>query len=287
MMLRSQGIPARMVVGFKTDEYNSIGQFYVARQLHAHAWVEAYFDRDQLNPSFEINDQHDEGGVWMRLDATPPDATASRHTRVTHALDFAQNLWDDYVVDMSSFRQGDTLKDLGQGSGNNPTYQSFAQRISDTIGEMRRGNVRGGVGEIVGDFSWQVAAVSMLVCMACIMLLRSAPHWVRSVRLTSPKQGRVRSSVAFYNELETILDRHQFGRSHRETPRELSARLAKHPRFPQAAEPALSRLIAFYYRLRFAASRQSHSADQSQVQADLMHIKTQLQTSAARKHNTE
>ncbi len=43
-MLRSQGIPARLVVGFNTDEYNSVGGYYVARQLHAHAWVEALID---------------------------------------------------------------------------------------------------------------------------------------------------------------------------------------------------------------------------------------------------
>ena len=41
-MLRSQGIPARMVVGYKCDEYNPLGNFFQVRQLHAHTWVEAY-----------------------------------------------------------------------------------------------------------------------------------------------------------------------------------------------------------------------------------------------------
>lgn len=44
LILRSQGIPARLVVGYSTDEYNSVGNYYVARQLHAHAWVEALID---------------------------------------------------------------------------------------------------------------------------------------------------------------------------------------------------------------------------------------------------
>ena len=49
MMLRSQGIPARIVVGYRTDEYNDLGRYYVARQLHAHAWVEGA-DRTRSAP---------------------------------------------------------------------------------------------------------------------------------------------------------------------------------------------------------------------------------------------
>ncbi len=40
LMLRSQHIPARVVVGYRTDEWNQIGQCYQVRQLHAHTWVE-------------------------------------------------------------------------------------------------------------------------------------------------------------------------------------------------------------------------------------------------------
>jgi protein-glutamine gamma-glutamyltransferase len=53
LILRSQGIPARLVVGYSTDEYNSIGKYYVARQLHAHAWVEALIDEKWV-PEAEV-----------------------------------------------------------------------------------------------------------------------------------------------------------------------------------------------------------------------------------------
>ena len=42
LMLRSQGIPARVVVGYKCDGWNKLGKFYQVRQSDAHAWVEAY-----------------------------------------------------------------------------------------------------------------------------------------------------------------------------------------------------------------------------------------------------
>ncbi|HVX62944.1 MAG TPA: transglutaminaseTgpA domain-containing protein, partial [Pirellulales bacterium] len=48
LMLRSVGIPSRMVIGFKGGEWNDVGKYYQVRELHAHAWVEAYMGADNL-----------------------------------------------------------------------------------------------------------------------------------------------------------------------------------------------------------------------------------------------
>jgi len=53
-MLRSQGVPARFVVGYTPGEETAPGQ-YVVRGLDSHAWVEAYFP----------------GEGWVRFDPTP------------------------------------------------------------------------------------------------------------------------------------------------------------------------------------------------------------------------
>ena len=47
-MLRSQGIPSRVVLGYRCDEWHEDQQCYQVRQLHAHAWVEAFLDPDQV-----------------------------------------------------------------------------------------------------------------------------------------------------------------------------------------------------------------------------------------------
>src|SRR5262249_22235798 len=54
LMLRSVQIPSRLVTGFKGADFNSSEQFYEVQQRHAHAWVEAYVDRN-----------------WIVLDPTP------------------------------------------------------------------------------------------------------------------------------------------------------------------------------------------------------------------------
>jgi len=43
VMSRAVGLPARIVVGYASGDYNSTTKQYVVRQKHAHTWVEIYF----------------------------------------------------------------------------------------------------------------------------------------------------------------------------------------------------------------------------------------------------
>lgn len=55
VLLRLNGIPARLVAGYKGGIYNEIGGYYLIRQGDAHVWVEAFIK--------------DKG--WIRYDPTP------------------------------------------------------------------------------------------------------------------------------------------------------------------------------------------------------------------------
>ncbi len=46
VLLRTAGIPSRMIAGFQRGEYNGYGDFYTVRQRDAHAWVEAFFGEE-------------------------------------------------------------------------------------------------------------------------------------------------------------------------------------------------------------------------------------------------
>src|SRR4029078_13290968 len=71
LMCQSLGLQARLVVGFKCDEYNGMTHSYVVRQSHAHAWVEV------LNDKFE----------WVSFDPTTGrELTAARRTGVWSRL---------------------------------------------------------------------------------------------------------------------------------------------------------------------------------------------------------
>ena len=71
MMLRSQGIPARMVVGYKVERYNEVGEYYQVYQSDAHAWVEAYLETNEI-PEYALDSPNMmTNGAWLRLDPTP------------------------------------------------------------------------------------------------------------------------------------------------------------------------------------------------------------------------
>jgi len=53
-LMRSAGIPARVVVGYLGGEYNDLGHFFIVRQADAHAWCEVWLP----------------GNGWTRVDPT-------------------------------------------------------------------------------------------------------------------------------------------------------------------------------------------------------------------------
>lgn len=57
LILRAAGIPTRVIAGYVAIEQNPLGDYWLARNRDAHAWVEVL----------------DESGDWFRLDPTPED----------------------------------------------------------------------------------------------------------------------------------------------------------------------------------------------------------------------
>ena len=107
LMLRSQGIPARMVIGFKGGEFNSLGAYYQVRMLHAHTWVEAYLEPDQLPADFTPRRR----GGWLKLDPTPGSDESAEKQDLSLAekardwMDYGDYLWMNYIVGLDSRRQ--------------------------------------------------------------------------------------------------------------------------------------------------------------------------------------
>jgi transglutaminase-like putative cysteine protease len=102
MMLRTIGIPARIVNGFQMGEYNSLNDLYTVRESDAHSWVEAYFPRNDSwiefdpTPSAGIND-YSQGGLLARL---------------RKYADAMEVFWLDYIVTLDSDEQASIMVDL-------------------------------------------------------------------------------------------------------------------------------------------------------------------------------
>ncbi|MCB9525751.1 MAG: transglutaminase domain-containing protein [Myxococcales bacterium] len=66
LLARSQGIPARLVTGYRVFEFSSAGGYHIVRKRDAHAWVEVFLD-----------------GAWRTVDPTPPGVLEGESARTS------------------------------------------------------------------------------------------------------------------------------------------------------------------------------------------------------------
>lgn len=100
LMLRSQGIPARVVVGFRGGVNNEFGKHIDVEEKHAHAWVEAYIPPEDCPPEWASTGQAGRIGAWLQLDATP--AIDYDQLLAGDALNYARSFWRDYVMGLQA-----------------------------------------------------------------------------------------------------------------------------------------------------------------------------------------
>ncbi len=91
VMLRTLGIPARVVNGFRSDEFNDVTANYVVRAKDAHSWVEVYFP----------------GHGWQTFDPTPAGASGTPRgwARLALYADAAASFWREWIVSYDSSHQ--------------------------------------------------------------------------------------------------------------------------------------------------------------------------------------
>ncbi len=84
VMLRTIGIPARVVGGFQRGDWNPYGRYFMVRLSDAHSWVEAHT-----------------GGGWTTLDPSPRAAASALRGMLGLYLDALRMRWYRYVVNWS------------------------------------------------------------------------------------------------------------------------------------------------------------------------------------------
>jgi transglutaminase-like putative cysteine protease len=102
VMLRTLGIPSRVVNGFRTGEFNDLTSQYVVRASNAHSWVEAYF------PNYG----------WVAFDPTPGALIPARTgwSRASLYVDAMASFWREWIVNYDVGHQQSLAVSVGSHS---------------------------------------------------------------------------------------------------------------------------------------------------------------------------
>ena len=261
LMLRSQGIPARMVVGFKGGEWNSLGGYYQVRQLHAHSWVEAFVENLPPTSGMQTN------AGWLRLDPTPGSNEADElmeaitlADRISEWANFAEFIWSTYVVDLDAKRQQEgiyvplaTMIDIGRTLA---TKQFWAEALPDAIIPEQDEETTASGG---GWFNRRVGVLSifLLLLLLCAIRLRARLSLRCRWRRTEEGTGfglRRTQVISFYRRLEIILRKNGFVRPSGQTQHEFAVAAAgqmiESPT-RAAVAPIPRKIVEMFYRVRF------------------------------------
>ncbi len=252
LMCQSLGMQARMVIGFKCDEFNQIGGYYIVRQSHAHAWVEV------LTPEGWISfDPTSTRGAPSGLDKS------SMLQQVKHLFDFLEQKWASGVVGYDNDNQENLLHNLDAKITNTATSASVkAKALGDWLGNG-------------GGYLLSSSLIGLLIAIFILAALVAVGYFIlerwrlrrRAVRiglesLPESEQLRLARQLGFYDELTRLLARHHIHRAKHLTPREFSRGLDW---LPSDVYESIGRLTELFYRIRYSDARLS-SAQHRHVQ---------------------
>ncbi len=249
VMLRYRDIPARMVTGFYSQEWNSKGHYYVVRMRDAHAWVE-YFDPAR---------------GWIEIDPSPRDAftlsmlASAFRQQVRENWDFLNLRWNRYILSYDIERQIAFLRTVSSHSGR--LSLRLERSVIDLRGWMRMGNWRLKMGAADGAPALRFNIRPFLLPLAAAAVIAAVLYFWKS---------RSSERVWFYPRLVKFLVSVGARAGATRTLRELV----------REAEPNLNQRregVAFleneYYRLRFDPSYRPDRQESRRVRETLKSLK--------------
>lgn len=253
LLARTQGLPARLVDGFQSGEWNEFGHYYQVRQSDAHAWAEVHF----------------QGVGWVDFDPTPAgDETlrAGLFTRLRQFRDYLKLRWLNYVI---SFNLSDQLSFADKLR----THVAAAQKmLADVMAALERAVSLPKPESVASTYAALAGAIgAVLAAMALARRRRGARRKPRHAARAVPP-------VPFFEELIRALCARGWRRARTETAREFAARVVREGG-PELAPAAA--VVEAFYRVRFGG-RPLAPPEEAEVRAALERVRRALAGPPAR-----
>lgn len=114
VLMRGAGIPARVVTGFAGGVRNPIGNYWVVRNLDAHAWAEVWLPQRgwvRVDPTAAVAPERIYDTIEDRLGAGA--GALGQLTRLGDVSDWMRRGWNDLVLGFNADRQQRLLQSFG------------------------------------------------------------------------------------------------------------------------------------------------------------------------------
>lgn len=217
LMLRSQGIAARVVNGFQQGEYNETADVYIVRQRDAHSWVEVWFPGEN---------------AWVAFDPTPSAGLTAPSTGgvlrgITEFLEAVETFWIQYFVSYDNQEQRSLFRSVKSG------ITDYQVKLSEATGGWQDA-IQAWWSRLKGEQGIWTAAGAAVTSLGALLALAATGllvrrYWAKLLRL--PMFERIKRwlgldgramVVEFYQRMLRILERDGFKRVPSQTPLEFA-----------------------------------------------------------------
>lgn len=218
LMLRTQGVPARLVTGFMGAQWNSVGEYYTVNASAAHAWTEVFVNN-----------------VWHTVDATPQARSGNSIQPETpdafsQFMDTLAMRWHEYVIDYSGAEQQALLTAL---------RPSWPQRKNSSTAPTTT--------PFVPQY---LAIIAILILLAAIVFKLKTVSKIKTLLARRPKPTSQHQATALYLLLEKRLRHYGKTRPPHQTPGQyltaLAAEIEEH-------QPFFQQFLYYYHNARFGS----------------------------------
>jgi len=234
VMLRTLGIPARVVNGFRGGEYNDITGSYIIRAKDAHSWVEAYF------PDYG----------WYTFDPTPAsgEAAPGGWSRIWLYADAMHEFWQEWIINYDFAHQTSLSFRLArQGQADFSRAQDWTRRQYD-LWVNRFGRLKSNL--YARPRAWALWLVSIMLSLFVLVRIAALVRSIRRLRLTRRPERAPRPAAAiWYGRLLKLLSRQGYKKNPTRTPQEFVESLKT-----SALHDQVRRFTESYERARFGQS---------------------------------
>jgi protein-glutamine gamma-glutamyltransferase len=210
VMLRTLGIPSRVVNGFRSDEFNDLTGSYVVRAKDAHAWVEAYFP----------------GYGWQMFDPTPAGngGTPQGWGRIGLYIDAMASFWREWIVSYDSSHQFE----LGKAAitGSRSMWEGARAWARERYAAMLEWARRGQEHVQVSPGRWSFLGLGIVLALLLLANLARIARGLHERWLTAhPERSPEQAAAMWYERMARVLARCGLHRPAAQTPQEFLRRI--------------------------------------------------------------